>query len=158
MLAAIGWPASELTHYNIAKKMGLQELLAEGGKAPSVLNGGLDNFYILVGLGFFFAIGSVIEIQQLLRSDKPKVLENFYNLWEEDDFDEPGDYAFDPLNFKELLCEEPGDRVKVQKIEVFNGRLSMLATVGYAIQESVTGLPVVSETPYFFKPFWEVFS
>jgi hypothetical protein len=27
------------------------DLLADGDKAPSVLNGGLDNFFILLGLG-----------------------------------------------------------------------------------------------------------
>jgi len=51
MLAAFGWPVSELYHYQIAQSIGLESILADGGKAPSVLNGGLDNVYALLGLG-----------------------------------------------------------------------------------------------------------
>lgn len=51
MLAALGWPVSELYHYQISQSFGQQALLAEGGKAPSVLNGGLDNIYVLLALG-----------------------------------------------------------------------------------------------------------
>jgi hypothetical protein len=42
MLAAVGWPASELTHYTISKVLGLNDLLADNERAPSVLNGGLQ--------------------------------------------------------------------------------------------------------------------
>jgi len=43
----------------------------------------------------------------------------------------------------------------MQTIEVFNGRLSMVATVGFVVQEAVTGLPMVQETPFFFSPAWQ---
>lgn len=49
MLAAFGWPVSELYHYTLSQQIGLDDLLAEGGKAPSVLNGGLDNAYVILG-------------------------------------------------------------------------------------------------------------
>ena len=39
MLAAVGWPASELTHYTVAKLLGMDDLLATNERAPSVLNG-----------------------------------------------------------------------------------------------------------------------
>ena len=76
-------------------------------------------------------------------------------MWREEDFDEPGNFNFDPLNLKNIVTKTPEQRVQMQKIEVFNGRVSMLATVGYVVQELYTGLPVVSETPDFFKPYWE---
>lgn len=53
MLAAFGWPVSELYHYEIAQSVGLDSLLAGGGRAPSVLNGGLDNVFALAALGVF---------------------------------------------------------------------------------------------------------
>ena len=53
MLAAFGWPVSELYHYKIAQSVGLESLLNGDGRAPSVLNGGLDNIYALLGLGKF---------------------------------------------------------------------------------------------------------
>jgi hypothetical protein len=39
MLAAVGWPASELTHYTVAKLLGMEDLMATNERAPSVLNG-----------------------------------------------------------------------------------------------------------------------
>lgn len=51
MLAAFGWPVSELYHYKIAQSVGLDSFMNGDGRAPSVLNGGLDNVYALLGLG-----------------------------------------------------------------------------------------------------------
>ena len=53
MLAAFGWPVSELYHYKIAQSVGLDSFINGDGRAPSVLNGGLDNVYALLGLGMF---------------------------------------------------------------------------------------------------------
>lgn len=38
----------------------------------------------------------------------------------------------------------------MQGIEIYNGRAAMLATMGFVVQEYVTRMPVVSETPLFF--------
>ena len=86
-------------------------------------------------------------------------------------------FNIDPLNLANLLtkdAKEPNKRRElIQKIEINNGRLAMLATVGFVVQEYITGmyhnitplinyyqihsclpyktgLPVVSETPQFF--------
>ena len=40
MLAAAGWPISELWHKEIAKVFGLESILASNDRAPSLLNGG----------------------------------------------------------------------------------------------------------------------
>ena len=156
MLAALGWPISELKHYDLARQIGMQDLLTTtSGKAPSILNGGLSNAPSLLALGVAFAVGSVLEYENIRRKSAPDSLQNFYDMWREEDFDEPGNFNFDPLNFKETLTKTPEQKVQMQKIEICNGRVSMLATVGYVVQEIYTGLPVISETPEFFKPIWQ---
>jgi hypothetical protein len=62
-------------------------------------------------------------------------------MWREDGWDAPGNYGFDPLQLGTLLCDGSDvKKVVVQSVEIFNGRVAMLATVGYAIQG--TGLPI----------------
>jgi hypothetical protein len=153
MLAAFGWPVSELYHYEISQRIGLDDLLADGDKAPSVLNGGLDNAYVLLGLGAFFAVGAALETSLMQRRKSvPEALENFYGLWREDGWDAPGNYGFDPLHFGAFICgEDSNKKVALQNVEIFNGRLAMLAVTGFVVQERLTGLPVVSETPQFFS-------
>ena len=155
MLAAIGWPFSELYHYQLSQEMGLEDLLADGGRAPSVLNGGLDNAYVLFSLGCFFAVGGVLEFELARRrKDTPDILQNFYDMWREDGWDTPGNYGFDPLKLGSKLSGEiPEKKLFIQTIEIFNGRVAMLASVGFAVQEYLTGLPIVTETPEFFGKF-----
>jgi hypothetical protein len=62
----------------------------------------------------------------------------------------PGDYGFDPLNLYPL--DKEGQQ-RMQLAEIKHGRLSMIAVTGFAIQEYVSGLGVIDETPAFFKPF-----
>jgi len=111
MLAAIGWPASELEHAILMQDLGMENLLADG-KAPSVFNGGLDRVDILVALGVFFGVGAVLEIETARkRADAPPLLKNFYDMWREEDWDEPGNYGFDPLGLSEKLCKSMEDKV-----------------------------------------------
>lgn len=59
MLAAVGWPVSEIAQPYLAKALGQPDLLAAGEKAPSVLNGGLDRInplFFLAVLGFTGAL------------------------------------------------------------------------------------------------------
>lgn len=60
-----------------------------------------------------------------------------------------GDYGFDPLNLYPF--DEEGKK-RMQLAEIKHGRLSMIAVTGFAIQEYVSGLGVVDETPAFFRP------
>ena len=96
MLAALGWPFSELYHFTIAKYFGIDYVeLASQGRAPSVLNGGLDNVFILLTLGTFFAVGGVLEFEMMRqRREVPVNLRNFFNMWREDGWDIPGNYGF----------------------------------------------------------------
>merc|ERR1712127_11472 len=106
MLAAVGWPLSERLQPYLAKSMGAPDLLAAGGKAPSLLNGGLENINPLFFLGILGFTGFV-ETQVLTKMMKRE------------------------------------NRIK----ELQNGRLAMLAIVGYVAEEFVTKFSVLQETP-----------
>ena len=59
-----------------------------------------------------------------------------------------GDFGFDPMGFSK---EEGAYRRKeLQANELFNGRLSMLAITGFAVQEFLWQRPVIEQTPFFF--------
>lgn len=91
MLASLGWPGSELYHFTFSKEFHLDNLLAIGGKAPSILNGGLDNYYVLCSLSVFFAIGAYLEyFLAKRRAEVPENLRNFFDMWREDGWDLPG--------------------------------------------------------------------
>ena len=54
------------------KILGLENLLAPNGRAPSVLNGGLNNELVLGGLGVFLFIGGWLEVDyQRRKADVP---------------------------------------------------------------------------------------
>eukprot|EP00968_Pinguiococcus_pyrenoidosus_P009100 scaffold702_cov350-Pinguiococcus_pyrenoidosus.AAC.2 len=91
MLAAIGWPMAEKVHGGLATTFGLDYLLSDGGKAPSVLNGGLGNLIIAVGLGFAAVLASAIEVNSLSNGTQKR--------WEEEKADNynTGELGFDPL-------------------------------------------------------------
>lgn len=83
MLAAAGWPMSELWHREIADAFGLQSILASENKAPSVLNGGLDNAWIIGAAVVSLAIGGLLEFKTFDAQKK--------------DGYRPGELGFDPL-------------------------------------------------------------
>ncbi len=65
MLAAAGWPLSELWHREIADTLGLESILASAGKAPSVLNGGLSNGWIIGSAAVALLIGGLLELKTM---------------------------------------------------------------------------------------------
>ena len=160
MLAAVGWPSAELSHLIIATRIGKDSLLGDDGRAPSVLNGGLNNSFALFALGLFFAVGGVLELELMRRKkivEKRKEVEafdNFFDMYEPEGFEIPGNYNWDPLNLdRKLTNGEPEKQFFVQNVEMFNGRVAMLACTGYIAQEYLTKVPVVKETPEFFYGF-----
>lgn len=125
----------------LADAFGLNPLVDLDDRVPSVLNGGLGQtplaFWILA-----FVMTTAIEIVDIMK----------YNNAREKDIDfVPGDLGFDPLNLFGTTEEE---RKFKQEAELLNGRLSMLAVTGFAIQEWCTQNAVINETPAFFKPFF----
>ena len=136
MLAAVGWPLAELFDKPIAETLGLPTALTNTGSSPSLLNGGLEKIDIAYW-GAVIALAGIIEIENSkAREEKGKSYT-------------PGDCNFDPLN---VYPTERLKQIEMQTKEIKNGRLAMMAIVGFAIQEAFYQQPVVAETPFFFTP------
>lgn len=128
MLAVVGWPLAELI--NPFNALGFV-----GGKAPALLNGGLDAYapfmlIVAAGLGYL-ELGRVDDVYQTY-------------LWKQTKEYVPGNMNFDPLDLGSKSDS-------FASAEIYNGRLAMLAITGFALQEFVWGKPVIEQTPMFFK-------
>lgn len=141
MLAAVGWPLSELWHKNIAGMFGLESILAGPGanEAPSLLNGGLNSVYASGMLMMSLIFTAILEGQAMNKGDI------FIGNEKSADY-VPGDFGFDPLNLKGIR----GDTRVMETMEIKNGRLAMLAITFFAFSEFVTKVPVVQQTPFLF--------
>jgi hypothetical protein len=136
MLAAAGWPISELFDKKIASAFGLNPLLDASDRAPSVLNGGLGKVSPLYWIAVLGA-AAAIDFYGINRSKSGDA--SYF----------PGNLGFDPL--KVYPKDEEGKKW-MQLAEIKNGRLAMIAIFGFAIQEFVSKQGVVDETPLFFFP------
>jgi len=149
MLAAIGWPMAEKVHGGLASSFGLDYLLSDGGRAPSVLNGGLGNLIIAVGLGFALILASLVEAQTLATGSQMK--------WEEEKSEDyvSGELGFDPLGLYTFWGKTDGAKFAMRTAELKNGRTAMMGITIMAISEAVTHTPVVEQSAWAFRPFWE---
>ena len=134
MLAAAGWPVSELAQPYLSKLLGAPDLLVNGEQAPSILNGGLDKINPL----FFMAIvafSAIVEATALKMDTTGDYI--------------PGDLGFDPFS----LYTGKNEAVKrdLELKELNNGRLAMLAITYYAYEEFVNKGSVVMLNPALFK-------
>ena len=134
MLAAAGWPISELADGGLAQTFGLPTDLVGDGLAPSLLNGGLG---AISPVYWAVVIASATAVELTGMSLKT---------------DAPGDYGFDPLG---LYPSDPMERALRQESELRHSRLAMVAIVGFAAQEFFDKEPVIKETPFFFEPLWK---
>ena len=139
MLAAVGWPMSELLHKEIAGTLNLPSILAAGDRAPSLLNGGLNSVYASGVLIMSILVAGIVEGRSMndgtifWGADKP---EGYM----------PGNLGFDPLNLKKIR----GDVRNMETMEIKNGRLAMIAITAYAFSEASSGKPVTELTPFLF--------
>jgi len=133
MLAALAWPIQEKLNPLLAAKFHVPNLVAEtGGLSPSILNGGLEQGIIPSSVVTFAVLISLIEAQGL-RIKK-----------EQGDSWLPGDYGslkVYPRGSKEFFDAATG--------EIWNGRLAMVAILGYVVQEFVTKVPTSTTIPFF---------
>lgn len=139
MLAAAGWPLSELFDKKIAAFIGAAPVLDASDRAPSILNGGLGKISP-VYWGVCIAAAAAIDLYGLNRARSGNA----------DYF--PGDLGFDPLG---LYPKDKKGQEWMQTAEIKNGRLAMIAITAFAVQEAVSKLGVIDETPLFFKPIGE---
>jgi len=136
MLAAAGWPLSELWDKKIAGLLGMEAVLDEANRVPSVLNGGMEKISPIYW-GVCLALAAAIDVYGLSRASKPK---SGYI---------PGDFGFDPLGF---YPKDEAGKKKMQTKELKNGRLAMVAITAFALQEFISGVAVVDQVPFFFHP------
>lgn len=135
MLAAAGWPLSELFDTKLAGWLGMSPLLQSADRAPSILNGGLGQIspvYWVVCL----AAAAAIDLYGIFGASKKPG----YG---------PGNLGFDPLG---VFPKDKDGQDWFQLAELKNGRLAMIAITAFAVQELVTQSGVVDATPLFFKP------
>lgn len=131
MLAAIGWPISELLNPKIAADLDLPAMTSPSDLAPGVLNGNISDVSPL----FFVAaltLGAMIEVGSQIRTEKPRFI---------------GDIGFDPLN---AYPSDPKLQMQIQEAELLNGRIAMMAITGFALTEAVNNVGVIDLTPQFF--------
>ena len=112
MLAAFGWPVSELTNFG--------NLLNGDGRAPSLLNGGLGE----VNGVYWAAVAGLAVYWESKGLDK--------QFGKKDDYI-PGMLGFDPLN---------GDSPAMRTAEITNGRIAMVAITVFALEEALTKAPI----------------
>jgi len=112
MLAAFGWPVSELTNFG--------QLLNPDGRAPSLLNGGLDKVNVVYWVGVI-AVAVFWEGKGL---DKQFGKKDEYL---------PGMLGFDPIG---------ADSPSMRNAEITNGRVAMLAITAYALEEAALKQPI----------------
>merc|ERR1712232_1384763 len=140
MLAAAGWPISELWDKKIAALFGMPSVLDNADRVPSFLNGGLEKIPPAYWVACLLLAGGIDFYGTVkARSNDPDYF--------------PGNLGFDPLGLY------PGDlegQKNMQLKELKNGRLAMIAITAFAVQEFVSKTGVINETPIFFKPIGEV--
>jgi len=140
MLAALGWPAQELIHPMLVDAFRVKRnLLTVDGCSPSALNGGLHQAEILPALALTVAIGSLFEWKEWQTRSAQGL---HINEWSKSSV--AGDVNFDPMG---LAADLPvTERFELQQAELANGRIAMLALLGFATFEAIWHVPVVSLT------------
>jgi len=113
MLAAFGWPVSELANFG--------NLLTKDFRAPSLLNGGLGD---VNGVYWAAVVGLAIYWEK-------QGLDKQYSSKDPDYL--PGMLNFDPLG---------ADSESMRGAEITNGRVAMLAITAFAIEEAATRAPI----------------
>jgi len=112
MLAAFGWPVSEITNFG--------KLLNSDGRAPSLLNGGLGEVNGIYWAGVM-GLAMYWESQGL---DKQ--------------FGKKADYLPGMLEFDPLGMDSDGMR----GAEIINGRVAMVAITAFALEEAILKSPI----------------
>lgn len=141
MLAAAGWPMSELFNRKIANVLSLDPVVDATNRVPSVLNGGLGKVSATYWISCV-ALAAAVELFTMFSASKQK-----------DYF--PGNLGFDLFG---LYPTDKKGQQWMQTAEIKNGRLAMVAITGFAFQEFAMHTAVIDQSPFFFHPIWESLS
>jgi len=153
MLAAVAWPLQEIFHpilVDLLRSSGWRntyDMMAEtGGKSPSLLNGGLDQWETAPALMSAIFLASVLELKDLKARQADGLAWNEYSNSKK----QPGDFGFDPLNIAGSL--PAAQQRAFQEKELLNGRLAMIAVTSYVAVEAGFDTSIVRFTPDLFEP------
>jgi len=140
MLAAVGWPMSEM----LAPSWMLQN-----GCAPSVLNG-VNPLTFLSIVGFLGAAGW-FELKTSLRASQSTPMGKMHEqdmgaVWK---YGVAGDYNWDPLNLYSSCGDDFKGRKGLRDVELSHGRVAMLGITYFAAWEALTGHPIVENNMLF---------
>jgi len=135
MLAAAGWPLSELWDKNIATMLDLPPIVDATNRAPSVLNGGLGKISPAYWVGCLALAAAVEAYGGIVASKKSGY--------------QPGELGFDPFG---LYPTDRNEQKNMQLSEIKHGRLAMIAITAFAAQEFVAHTAVVDHAGIFFRP------
>jgi hypothetical protein len=133
MLAAVGWPVAEELNGPLSALLG-QESFLVGGRAPSLVNGGLDQVSVVYWL---LTVGIAVAAES-------SYLDKQLNVDKSTDY-VPGMIGLDPLNM---------DGPSTRTAEIWLGRIAMIAVTIYAAEELATQAPIIQDTPFLFQPIW----
>ena len=137
--AAIGWPMSELMDKAIAETFNAPAMLDEYGRAPSILNDGIQRVSP-VWWGFCLGLCAAIDMYGVSKARRGGP----------DYF--PGNLGFDPWG---LYPADKEGQLNMQLAEIKHGRTAMIGVMGYVFEEFTTKESVVEDTPILFQPITE---
>lgn len=115
----------------------MEPMLNSNDRVPSLFNGGMDKVSPL-WWGFCLGFTAAIDLYGVQRA---RSVEGYT----------PGDLGFDPLGLYPREEDEDG-RMRMQLAEIKHDRLGMIAITAFSVQEFVSKVGVIDETPWFFKP------
>jgi len=126
MLAAVGYPAAELYHDDIAKALHMPNRLGPNGQAPTLLNNGVFSPIAEVAclLGLWGIVVAALQSAYPSKGDESKL---------------------DPMNPQSMRLPYLSPMLKsiLNEVQKTNGRVAMLAVVIMVTQEAITGQPAV---------------
>lgn len=126
MLAAVAWPTQEFFHPRLADSVAATSLLTERGLSPSLVNGGLGDDRIPGVLLLFVVLASLLEVTKMNAEERLARA--------------PGDYGW------RIGIDTRTDAATLFDMragEVWNGRVAMIAILGYVVQEALRQVPVL---------------
>merc|ERR1712060_648218 len=112
MLAAFGWPVREILNFG--------KLLTNDGRAPALLNGGLEN----INGAYWVAVVAGAVYAEKLHLDRQFGKQEKYL---------PGMLNIDPLGM---------DSPSMRDAEILNGRVAMVAITAFALEEAILKGPI----------------
>ena len=126
VLASVAYPSQESLHPFAAAASALPNALTKDGLSPSLANGDLTGATVAI----FLALGSMLELSRVVDGGATA----------NDEI--PGDFGW-RAGLDPAIAAHDHRLMDLQDGEIWNGRLAMIAILGYVVQEAITKQPVL---------------